>query len=1260
MRPLWRRVRWLLLGVFLIAALCLIPAFLMFGSPVVDNFLRTHLLDYINATYEGKIAVGQFHLPIWGPITLDDVTLSYQGKQIASISRVSIGYKLLPLLHKRIVLSSLDVIKPLINLAREPAGQWNLIAALKERKPSTSKSSLSVDLRDIGIKHGVAHVTTAPSVAYNVSQFNAAGSARMDQPREQFKFSSLAFALDGPRVPGTARVQGALEYDQQKVAAINLNGLNLRTSGSDVLIDATVHDLQAKHVSATINIRNLAAADVDTVVPAANLASNLNGMVRITGQASDLQTDLALNSGQAHINAALHADLAQPQPPWDVQAKLVKLDLHKVFKPAFAAQLPGGRIDAAVKADAIALNLPSIKAKLDAQVANLSMRGMQFGNFSVAAGVLKQVANVNASFKGPIGAGHVQGKIDVSTNPAYQLALALDHLHPSRLIRSAALPPADLNLTADINGAGYRPATMRTQARIKWLRSTVQRVTIDSGLIDARMANGIAQIASLSFRAGQTSLEANGNLALTANHAGSLNYKVAVGQLSQWLPMAGQRGSGQLQVAGRVSGNLAQLRTNGSAQLTRVNVDRYSIAQANITYDVGGLGKQMKPDGRVNLTMADLRAGVELKTLRGAVLLIPGKFETANVSADATDRLAHPASIRTTILFKPKELAADITHLAIGTNHGTWQLVQPARFVKTGQSFEIHNFTARNQNQSIALQGAVALAGPQDLTGRIQALRISDLSSYLPKGANLKGLLSANLSVRGSASAPIIAVSTAVNRLDVDSVAYAGISARLNYTQGQAQVQATVTQDSAHRLEASASLPIQLSWSQGFQAKVAGELDAHAVSPGIDLTFLNSLAARQVSGIGGLLAVNLSAHGPITHPTPNGFVRLIDAHATAGQLAVNVTGINADVQLSQREIRIASLSARAGAGTLNGGGFATLGPDGRPQALNLYVAVRQWPAIATTQYHATSDARVTLTGTPDAPNINGNLDVLYGVMRPDISLTGSKPHLDRTIVIVRQWQAIPAQTPPPPPPQPPEVGSLPASLAVNFAVVINRNTWIKTADFAVELEGQLHLHKKRKHQLIIDGAITTVRGTVVVADRQFDVKRGQILFTGGHELNPELDLTAQIQVPNYVVSVNINGTADKPKLTLSSIPDLPQSDILSVIMFGKPANQLSGNQQQDLQNQAISMAGGYAAAQIGHAVAQALGLGELGVTTTSSGVGLGRYITKNLYVSATQSSANMQDRRAGVQYYITPNITINSSASTNYGNEITLQWNKEY
>ena len=86
-----------------------------------------------------------------------------------------------------------------------------------------------------------------------------------------------------------------------------------------------------------------------------------------------------------------------------------------------------------------------------------------------------------------------------------------------------------------------------------------------------------------------------------------------------------------------------------------------------------------------------------------------------------------------------------------------------------------------------------------------------------------------------------------------------------------------------------------------------------------------------------------------------------------------------------------------------------------------------------------------------------------------------------------------------------------------------------------------------------------------------------------------------------------------------------------------------------------------AASQAGRAIADSLGLEDLGVTTTETGgVGVGRYVTQNIYVSASQETVDPRKRRGSISYYLTPEININTSTSTGHGNQIELQWHKDY
>jgi translocation and assembly module TamB len=317
----------------------------------------------------------------------------------------------------------------------------------------------------------------------------------------------------------------------------------------------------------------------------------------------------------------------------------------------------------------------------------------------------------------------------------------------------------------------------------------------------------------------------------------------------------------------------------------------------------------------------------------------------------------------------------------------------------------------------------------------------------------------------------------------------------------------------------------------------------------------------------------------------------------------------------------------------------------------------KWPAIATHEYRSIIAGAVNCSGPLNGLRVKGTLESLSGVIRPDLSLLQKqslKP--DETIHVSRSdVESKPAASSG----ASPDTGGAnrPDDVAIDLDIKIDRNNWIKTEEAQVELQGELQAKKPAGAPLDVVGTIHTVRGNMSVVGKRFDLVRGDINFVGGARLDPALDILAQNRVQNYLVSANITGPASKPDLRLSSVPSLEEADILSMVMFGRPVSQLNGSQQQNLQKQAAGMA----ASQAGRAIADSLGLEDMGVTTSETGgVGVGRYVTQNIYVSASQETVDPRKRRGSVSYYLTPEININTSTSTGQGNQIELQWHKDY
>ena len=86
--------------------------------------------------------------------------------------------------------------------------------------------------------------------------------------------------------------------------------------------------------------------------------------------------------------------------------------------------------------------------------------------------------------------------------------------------------------------------------------------------------------------------------------------------------------------------------------------------------------------------------------------------------------------------------------------------------------------------------------------------------------------------------------------------------------------------------------------------------------------------------------------------------------------------------------------------------------------------------------------------------------------------------------------------------------------------------------------------------------------------------------------------------PPSIARVSLTGPMREPELHLTSTPPLDASDILSLIVFGTPANELTASQQQNLAVRAGTLAAGFLAAPIVTAVQNELGLDILQLETS--------------------------------------------------------------
>src|SRR5260370_37611040 len=190
------------------------------------------------------------------------------------------------------------------------------------------------------------------------------------------------------------------------------------------------------------------------------------------------------------------------------------------------------------------------------------------------------------------------------------------------------------------------------------------------------------------------------------------------------------------------------------------------------------------------------------------------------------------------------------------------------------------------------------------------------------------------------------------------------------------------------------------------------------------------------------------------------------------------------VLASPTSIEIADFSAKAGDGGLSGSGSIALHDSYSPGAINASLQIHQWPAIATQQYNAKINGEIHASGTPEAPHIQGEMDVVDTTIHPNLDfLSGSSaPPPDDTIVVIRPGEKISPVSGATSSRMPGISSSQHANnqafknLVINLRVNIHRNTWIRHANAAVELDGGLYIRKHAGGPISLAGEIDTGRG----------------------------------------------------------------------------------------------------------------------------------------------------------------------------------------
>jgi translocation and assembly module TamB len=567
----------------------------------------------------------------------------------------------------------------------------------------------------------------------------------------------------------------------------------------------------------------------------------------------------------------------------------------------------------------------------------------------------------------------------------------------------------------------------------------------------------------------------------------------------------------------------------------------------------------------------------------GAVRIQTAAFRVAEASTDSgrlvldvsTDEDAHLV-VRGGYTAAGARTVVQLDSIGLTYDQAAWRAPQPLRLITDAGSVHLDPVSLRsNQGGELAVQADIPKTGP--VTGAVRLVRfpVGEVSALLAGTAPFEGTLSGDASLAGVREAPVIGWNITADSLGVIGYRLPPVVSTGQYSDRRLVANAVLRDSLGGAVHAQGQLPMDLRLATVEKRLLSDVITGEVVADSLRLDAL-PLQVDGVSRLRGTLTGRLGLSGTVDRPIADGTLQMDGVSASLDALGIAPTEGRVVVRARADSLVLESLRVRSG------GPADTLGAQGvlrfaakEPLRVQLDVAANNFAAARQRDgTELTIGGRMNVRGELARPVVSGALVVPRAnlVVNPLGARTALDLNTDAARALLGADEVPVAET------AAQSLSRLGALVTVqNARVDLGQEVWVQTPEARVRLTGGLGITMSGD-RLALEGEITTNRGQyrldLGVVNRSFSIDSGRVQFYGQAAIPPTLDINATNVVratggSEIPVRVHIGGTYDVPVLTLSSTDPLyasaPESEIISLLVFGAPTFALDGQRQSTVQ-----------------------------------------------------------------------------------------------
>jgi translocation and assembly module TamB len=509
----------------------------------------------------------------------------------------------------------------------------------------------------------------------------------------------------------------------------------------------------------------------------------------------------------------------------------------------------------------------------------------------------------------------------------------------------------------------------------------------------------------------------------------------------------------------------------------------------------------------------------------------------------------------------------------------------------------------------------------------------------------LAGVVQGEAKLAGSPAAPTGTMRLSATGLRLREGAAAGLppgsaTATATLAGGAAQVEARATSGGA-QATARGRLPLG-----------AGALDL-ALAGQVPLEWLDPILAPQGRRARGALAIEGRLAGTLAAPQPSGTLRLARGEIRDETVGFRLHDLSGSARLDGNRMAL-DLAGRAGGGSVSLAGTVQLAAA---PVLDLRLQARNARPVVSDLVTATSDAELALRGTHGGDLLaSGRITLRRVEIRIPERMPARLPALK-----VRVRGAQPEPAPPPPPP-----------VALDVLVEAPGNVFVRGRGLEAELAGRVAIRGTLAAPRP-DGALTLRRGSFNLLGTALTLTEGRLGMDATAPLDPAIDFAASTRTSTTSATVRVTGRASSPEVKLTSVPELPQDEILAQLLLGRPVAQLNALQLAQIAAGLAELSGTATGLDPLGRLRGGLGLDRLAVGATESGAATleaGRNLAPGVYLGVRQGTGEA-GTKATVQIDLGRGLKLqgevgpsggkpSATGTAGNGNSVGVVWSREW